>query len=74
MQREHVSSGTPWEAVAGYARAVRVGAHIAVVGTTATNAQGEVVAPGDAYAQTVHALRNIQAALQELGADMPDGG
>ncbi len=56
----------------GYARAVRVGAHIAVVGTTATNAQGEVVAPGDAYAQTVQALRSIQSALQEPGADMPD--
>ena len=72
MQREHVSTGTPWEPLVGYARAVRVGPHIAVSGTTATDEAGEVVAPGDPYGQTVQAIENIRAALRRLGAELSD--
>ena len=72
MQREHVLTGTPWEPAVGYARAVRVGPHVFVSGTTATDEAGEVVAPGDAYGQTVRAIENVRAALRRLGADLPD--
>ncbi len=70
--RRSVPSGTPWDAVVGYSRAVRVGPHIAVAGTTATDADGNVVAPGDAYAQTAVAIGKIEAALVELGAGLAD--
>jgi enamine deaminase RidA (YjgF/YER057c/UK114 family) len=72
MSRQHVFTGTPWESLVGYARAVRDGASIHVSGTTATNAHGELVAPDDPYAQAVQVLHNIQAALRNLGADMAD--
>ena len=70
--RRHVSTGTPWEPLVGYARAVRVGNMIHVSGTTSTAPDGMLVGRGDAHAQTAQALANIAAALGKLGASMSD--
>jgi enamine deaminase RidA (YjgF/YER057c/UK114 family) len=72
MTRTNISSGTPWEAMAGYSRAVRIGNTVYVSGTTASNERGEVQHPTDAGAQALYILRKIERALQEAGFELAD--